>query len=254
MENQTEKNLNSADREKIDPGGNARIVNAPWIVVALIAVLTAVHIWPGWLNVEDSFQFILKYAFLPVRYGAVAYDLPGGVAADYWSPVTYAFLHADWVHLILNSVWMLIFGSVTAWRLGTARFLLLSLVSAVVGAFAFMAVNMDSQTVLIGASGAVSGQMAGAIRIMFAGSQSGTPRSRELIEAAPVLSLGDLLRNRRAVTLLIVWFGVTIVFGVAGFGTAGEVNAIAWEAHIGGFVAGLIMFGLLDRVRVVERS
>ena len=73
---------------------------------------------------------LLAFAFIPARYGDVGAVIPGGEAARVWSPVTYAFLHADWVHLLVNMIWMASFGGPLARRFGAARFLLLSLVSA----------------------------------------------------------------------------------------------------------------------------
>ena len=68
---------------------------------------------------------LLAFAFIPARYGESAAMLPGGEAACFWSPLTYAFLHADSSHLIVNLIWMAIFGTPLARRFGALRFLVL---------------------------------------------------------------------------------------------------------------------------------
>lgn len=103
---------------------------------------------------------------------------------------------------------------------------------------------------MIGASAAVSGFMAGAIRFAF---QRGGPlamfRSEDpaayLVPAAP---LSAALRDPRILIFLLAWFGLNLLFGVGSVGVPGGEQSIAWQAHIGGFVAGLLLFRLFDPV------
>ena len=88
----------------------------------------------------------LRFAFIPgadQRSGDVRRATPGGNAAAVWSFLTYALFHADWAHLIINSLWLAAFGSPLAWRFGTGRFLLFSAVGAVCGAALYLVTNLD---------------------------------------------------------------------------------------------------------------
>jgi membrane associated rhomboid family serine protease len=102
------------------------ILRLPPVIAALTAALVLVHLARWALDQESDVLVLLWFAFIPARYGAAipaGIELPGGLPADLWTTVTYAFLHGDWVHLGVNLVWLLAFGSPVAWRFGTARFL-----------------------------------------------------------------------------------------------------------------------------------
>lgn len=215
-----------------------------WLGLAFIAV----HVVRQFLSPSQDEWVLLAFAFIPERYGAMAEVLPGGTAALFWSPVTYAFLHADFVHLLVNLVWMASFGGPLARRFGTARFLALALVSAVAGAAAHYIVHATGQGVVIGASGAVSGMMAATARFAFS---PGGPLAGGRTAAAyraPAEPIFVALRNPKALAFILIWFAINLLFGLGGgFGMAGS-GGIAWEAHIGGFLAGLLCFPLLDPV------
>jgi membrane associated rhomboid family serine protease len=103
---------------------------------------------------------------------------------------------------------------------------------------------------MIGASGAVSGFMAGATRFAF---HNGGPlavfRNEEAAAySVPAPPLSSALRDSRMVAFLVVWFGLNLLFGLLGAGASGGDQIIAWEAHIGGFLAGLLLFPLFDPV------
>ncbi len=101
---------------------------------------------------------------------------------------------------------------------------------------------------MIGASAAVSGTMAGAMRFVFQrraplGILGGDGPESYRVPAAPLTSM---LRDPRILLFLGVWFGVNILFGVGAIEMPGVQGTVAWEAHIGGFLAGLFGFGLFD--------
>jgi membrane associated rhomboid family serine protease len=226
----------------------ARAFNLPPVVVWLGAVIIGVHVVRQLLSQSQDEWVLLTFAFIPERYGALGDLLPGGAAARVWSPVTYAFLHADIVHLLVNMVWMASFGSALARRFGTARFLALGLVSAVAGAGAHYLAHSEGQSIVIGASGAISGMMAATARFAFSpgGPLAGGGAASYWVPAEPILVA---LRNPRALAFILIWFGVNLVFGLSGGLGTSMSGAIAWEAHIGGFLAGLLCFSLLDPVR-----
>ncbi len=228
-----------------------RLINAPWIILVLIAAFVAVHLWRQSLDKEAELLFTLKYAFSPARFAAPAdlagYSFPGGEAANIWAFVSHALLHGDWVHLIVNSVWMLAFGSVVARRLGTLRFVVFSAMAAAAGAATNLLVYWGNFAILVGASGAISGQMGATIRLMFAGQQRLADLNMADTRDLPVLSLADLVRDRRAMTFIAVWIVLNLVLGFTGIGVGGAIQRIAWEAHLGGFICGLLLFSWFDR-------
>ena len=122
--------------------------------------------------------------------------------------------------------------------------------TAVAGAFAHLLTHQHEVAPMIGASAAVSGMMAAAIRFAF---QYGSFLSfgRGDTEAAarvPALSLMRSLRNSRVLGFLAVWFGLNILTGLGAVAIGASAQSIAWQSHIGGFIAGLVLFSLFDPV------
>ncbi|MEO8668669.1 MAG: rhomboid family intramembrane serine protease, partial [Bauldia sp.] len=108
---------------------------------------------------------------------------------------------------------------------------------------------LDSAAPMVGASAAISAHMAGASRFVFTtGIPVGFGRAPPEVYRRPAEPLAAIIRDRRVFLFLVTWFGINLVFGV--FGSSGGLTsgAIAWQAHIGGFLAGLILFPLFDPV------
>ena len=228
------------------------IFNVPAVVIASVVVLVLVHVLRAFvLTDEQDIKFLLTFAFIPARYGELAYALPGGFGAELWTFFTYAFLHADIMHLGLNLAWLLPFGTALARRFGAWRYVVFMLVMAAIGALAHLVSNLGAAIPMIGASAAVSGAMAAAMRFVF---QQGGPLGvfRQTADEAyrvPAASLGATLRDPRFLLFLVVWLGLNALFGLGtvSFGTeAGQ--GIAWQAHVGGFFAGLLLFDAFDPV------
>ena len=230
------------------------IFNLPGVVLLLLGAFAAVHAVRMWVLGEDAnVEILLLFSFIPVRITDPGYfgaPIPGGTAAQIWSFVTYAFLHADWSHLIFNGLWLAAFGSPVAIRFGSSRFLVYSLAGAVGGAFLHLAVHPSSAVPMVGASAAISAHMAGAARFVFsaggpiAGFRGGGPAAYH----HPAPPLAAVIRNRSVLSFLGVWFGLNLLFGLFGGATGLASGAIACEAHIGGFLVGLLLFPLLDPV------
>lgn len=230
-----------------------RMLNVPAAVVVLLAVLGLVQLLLMFvLTAEQTTEFLLLFAFIPARYDfSVLSDVawPGGWAADIWTFVTYALIHANLTHLIFNAVWLLAFGSPVARRFGPLRFTAFMAVTAAAGAAAHLATHFGELLPMVGASAAISGAMAAAARFAF---QRGGPlemwRDRAEASRVPAAPLSVSLRDARVIAFLLVWFGVNILFGVFSMGMPGVEQAIAWQAHIGGFLAGLLAFAAFDPV------
>jgi len=229
------------------------IFNIPPVIVLILAACVAVQAFLYFFP-DDATPFLLRFAFIPARYDSTLLPqdvFPGGFGAEVWTFVTYAFIHADLSHLGLNALWLVAFGTPVARRFGTVRFLVFFAVTAAVGAAAHLAVYPGEFTPVVGASAAISGAMAAALRFVFhAGGPLGLLRPSNdpksyFVPAPPLL---ESLRDSRVFMFLAIWFGVNLLFGITGLGLSDGGQAVAWVAHIGGFVAGLLLFPLFDPV------
>lgn len=230
------------------------IFNVPPVVVGIIAVLAGIHTARIWLlPAAVEREFVLLFAFIPARYDpsfVLAGALPGGFGAEIWSFVSYALIHADVWHLGLNAIWLLPFGSALARRFGTGRFLAFAVMTAAAGAGAHLATHFGEVYPMVGASAAISGTMAAAMRFAF---QRGGPlltwrAHNDAAYQVPTVSLLGSLRDPRFLAFVVVWFGINAVFGLGAL-QLDNGQTVAWEAHIGGFVAGALLFSLFDPVR-----
>ncbi|HSO47977.1 MAG TPA: rhomboid family intramembrane serine protease [Rhizobiaceae bacterium] len=217
-------------------------LNLPVFVVLFAAFVIAVHaVRTLLLDRAQDLWVLIIFAFIPARYGmeAPAYPVP---LAAIWTPVSYAFLHADWTHVIVNLLWLAAFGSPVAVRIGNVRIVILSLIAALAGAALHFAWYVGDTTPMIGASAIVSGHMGAAARFAF---QPG--RRRGLNIHGPALPLAKSLTDTRFLSFLAVWMGLNFVFGSGLVPIAGDGASIAWQAHVGGFVAGILAFSFLDK-------
>jgi membrane associated rhomboid family serine protease len=230
------------------------MLNVPAVVVALLVVLGLVYaLFALVLTPEQTTQVLLLFAFIPARYDAsVMPDVvwPGGLAADIWTFVTYALIHADLSHLVVNGVWLLAFCSPLARRFGSLRFLAFMATTAAAGAALHLVTHFGELLPVVGISASISGAMAAVMRFAF---QRGGPlaamRNRnDDAHSVPAAPLAASLRDPRVLTFLLVWFGVNFVFGLLSIGGAGAGQAVAWQAHIGGFLAGLVAFAAFDPI------
>ena len=150
--------------------------------------------------------------------------------------VTHLFVHGDLTHLLINSAWLLAFGSSVARRTGAARFLAFFLLSGIAGALLYLAVNGCALSMMVGASGAISGLMGAAFRFLFQALRDGDAEGLAgTTRQAPLMSLGDTLTDRRILMAVAGWtvLNVLLAWGAAGLT---EAAGIAWEAHLGGFL------------------
>lgn len=209
-------------------------LRAPASVLLLIGALVLAHVARMIVPTQLSDDILYQYAFIPARYAA------GGPADGLFALtvpfVSHIFLHGGFAHLIVNCLWLLAFGPVVARRFGAGLFILFFALCGIAGAAAFLALNWSSPVEIIGASGAISGVMAAGIRLFP------WPGATVLQAPAPIFSSQILLFSG-------VWLATNLIFGLTGFGVGGNIQLIAWQAHLGGFVAGLLLTGAFDRLR-----
>ncbi len=253
-----------------------KIFNLPAVVLAAVVLLFGIHALRELLPFERNLDLLGEFAFVPGRFtygfdhdriaaaltaaqgqseinGEVARFFLGDGKPLWWTPITYAFLHASWLHVGFNCLWLIAFGAAVARRFGTLRFLLFCLLTAIAGALAHYLTHMDDLQPVIGASAVVSGTMAAAVRFVFQpGAPLGEglaymgPRATDLAYRQPALPLRSIITDRPAIGFLMAWFLANLLFGLAPSLSGLQGVTIAWQAHIGGFLVGLLAFPLFD--------
>jgi membrane associated rhomboid family serine protease len=227
------------------------VFNVPGVVLALLVLIVAVHGGLSMLSEPDEQRAVLALSFIPDRYSAKGLIWPGGTMAAFTSPVTHMLVHGDLSHLMLNAASLLAFGGVVARRQSPGAFLLFTLLTGLAGALAFLVLNPGLQAPMVGASGAIAGMMAAALRLLFSAVDCAPPGlAGEFIRNEPQrivrMDLATTIRDSRIRSAALVWLAVNVL-AAYGLGTPGQSGGIAWEAHIGGFFAGLLGLGLFDR-------
>ncbi len=218
------------------------LLRVPPAVVLPILAFVAVHIGSQFLSDAD-FEFLIDtFALTPARFEYFGwYALGSGREAlmAYVPFLSYGFLHSDFYHLTFNALGFLIFGTLVARRAGLMRFVALTLIVTVLAAATHIVTHWGSPVAALGASGAVSGLMGASFRFIFIHSSSSAVWPPERL---PLFSRPVLLTSA-------VWILLNIVLGVTGFTPEGFGRMIAWEAHIGGFLSGLLLLPVFDRRR-----
>jgi membrane associated rhomboid family serine protease len=167
------------------------------------------------------------------RWGVVPADVLGWPAA--WvTLITSLFLHAGWLHLASNGVYLWVFGMGVERRLGAGRYLLLYLASGIVGGLAYVVAQPTSEAPAVGASGAIAGVIAANLVLQ---------PSLALGSIAPALFIRQAAGpSLPALVLLLMWLLTQLFSGVASITTT---TGIAWWAHLGGFASGLVLTRVL---------
>jgi membrane associated rhomboid family serine protease len=208
----------------------------PWVNYGLIALTVVTFLASGGANTDAVREAALSFGLVPSVVNNIA-ELPAEYVripetATYF---TYAFVHANFLHLAGNMLFLLVFGDNIEDAVGHLRYLAFYLLAAAGGGLAHSLLNAGSTLPLIGASGAVAG-IVGAYLLLH-------PRVKLW-----VLLLGKIPFRLSAVYVLVAW----AAFQVANlFLTAPGDENIAWLAHIGGFIAGCLLILVMRRPGVV---
>ena len=176
-------------------------------------------------------SFIQAWGVVPREYSA-GRDLAPHIPLPFWSTLfTSMFLHGGWAHLGGNMLYLWIFGDNLERRLGSARYLLFYLACGVAAAFAHIAFNSQSSVPTVGASGAISGILGGYL-VLF-------PRNR-----VRVLTQGGIA-SVPAAMMLGIWILIQLLSGVGSIADTRETGGVAFLAHVGGFLAGMVLVKLM---------
>src|SRR6266850_2881793 len=216
---------------------------APVVTWALIAVNTAVFLFELTLSPEELKGLFYLFGMVPARYShpewAAAVGLP---LDDGWPFLTSMFLHGGWMHIIGNMWSLWIFGDNVEERMGRAGFLCFYLLSGLAAGALHITFNSGSRVPTVGASGAIAGVM-GAYLLLF-------PYAR-VVTLVPIFIFLQTI-ELPAVAFLGFWFLMNLMSGIGSLAAHTRAGGVAWWAHIGGFLVGLL-WALPLRRREVRR-
>lgn len=231
-------------------GGPQPVFLIPGVITALAGVITAIHVAAQFIfNMESYLRFVGWFGFIPYRFiqpGAY----PGGVFGLIWTPFTYALLHAGWEHLIFNMVWLIIFGTPLARRYGGGPTLFIFFAGSLVGALTFAVLSGFSTAPLIGASGGIAAFTGAAVRFVFQPVEIARhPETGEVVVLGRrLLSLWGVMRDKRAGFFSFVWIALNCLVPLLPALSGGGASVqIAWQAHLGGFLFGLLIVPIFER-------
>jgi membrane associated rhomboid family serine protease len=191
----------------------------PVVTYALIALNVLIFL----LQLSGGDPFIKEWAFIPARFSAEP-------ATDAVTILTAMFMHGSWLHLFGNMLFLWIFGDNVEDRFGRLPFLIFYLLVGIAATFAQFAIAPNSNVPNVGASGAIAGVL-GAYILMFPQSRVNVLLGRQMVAMPAVIVLG-------------LWIALQLFSGVGTIAYTDEtadVGGVAYMAHIGGFVAGLLL-------------
>ena len=191
----------------------------PVVTFALIGLNVLVFL----VELAGGDQFITEWAFIPARFS----EHPAANVANVFSAM---FMHGGWLHLFGNMLFLWIFGDNVEDRFGHLKFLIFYLLAGIAATFAQYALSPESGVPNVGASGAIAGVL-GAYILMFPQARVNVLLGRQIVAMPAFVVLG-------------LWIVLQLVSGVGTIANTDEsanVGGIAYMAHIGGFVSGLLM-------------
>jgi membrane associated rhomboid family serine protease len=175
-------------------------------------------------NIE---QFVMKWSVVPLEYSQRT-DLAPQVPGPFWVTLfSSMFMHGGWLHLGGNMLYLWIFGDNVEDIMGRPKFVIFYLLCGIAAAFAQILVNPHSQIPSLGASGAISGVL-GAYLVMFPGRRVRVLLLRSITYMPAIVVIG-------------MWIVLQLISGIGQVAQTEETGGVAYAAHVGGFVAGLLL-------------
>jgi membrane associated rhomboid family serine protease len=198
----------------------------PIVTVLLIAANTAAFLYEQSLTDRQLLRFVTTWGLVPAAFSPI-------------TVITSMFLHGGWLHFLGNMLYLWIFGDNVEDRFGHGRYLVFYFLAGAAAAFLQTLINEASRLPMIGASGAIAGVL-GAYLVMF-------PHSR-VLTLVPIFFFVQIVEIP-AVVLLGIWFLLQVLSGVGSLAAASgrELGGVAFWAHAGGFVAGMLMVVVFRR-------
>lgn len=210
---------------------------SPIVTVAFIVACTVVFLYQASLPHKPGEALVFQYGAIPALLFGEG-DLPASISIGipaYATLITSMFLHGGWFHLIGNMLYLWIFGNNVEDVMGHGRFVVFYLLCGILAALSHAITDPTSPIPMVGASGAISGVL-GAYMLLF-------PRAHVF-----VLMPGIGMTRVAAGIVLGMWFLMQLLSG--GMSIGGPGGGVAFFAHIGGFVAGMVLIGFFKRPEV----
>jgi membrane associated rhomboid family serine protease len=207
----------------------------PWVTIGLIVSCAGVFLWQCTLDAASGQQAVAALGAVPALLLTDA-RLPADLRwiPRFASPFTSMFLHGGWMHLLGNMLFLWIYGDNVEDAMGHARFLAFYLLCGAAAIFVQAMANPDSPYPIIGASGAISGVL-GAYLLLF-------PRARVL--TLVLLPFFFTTLRMPVMLLLLLWFAVQLISDLA---VSDGGASVAFRAHIGGFLTGMLLVPVFKR-------
>jgi len=210
-----------------DDNTSRRIV--PLVTYALIALNVVFFL----VELSGGDAFIEKWAFVPSRFLA-------NPLGDFLTLFTAMFMHAGWVHLGGNMLYLWIFGDNVEDRFGHIKFIIFYLFCGLAATFAQLAFNTGSNIPNLGASGAIAGVLA-AYLVLFPQGKVKVLQGQRVIQVPALIVIG-------------LWIVLQLFSGIGSIASTAETGGVAYMAHIGGFVAGFVLTFLFRGSRGVRAT
>jgi len=210
-----------------DDNTSRRIV--PLVTYALIALNVIFFL----VELSGGDAFIEKWAFVPSRFLA-------NPLGDFLTLFTAMFMHAGWVHLGGNMLYLWIFGDNVEDRFGHIKFIIFYLFCGLAATFAQLAFNTGSNIPNLGASGAIAGVLA-AYLVLFPQGKVKVLQGQRVIQVPALIVIG-------------LWIVLQLFSGIGSIASTAETGGVAYMAHIGGFVAGFVLTFLFRGSRGVRAT
>lgn len=193
--------------------------SVPIVTYLLIVINVLVFL----LELNRGTDFIRTWAFIPREFGARP-------AAEFQTIFSAMFMHGGWVHLFGNMLYLWIFGDNVEDNFGSLRFLLFYILCGIAATFAQYQVMPQSNIPNLGASGAIAGVLAAYV-VMFPQGRVSVLIGRGVTEVPAIMAIG-------------LWIVLQLVSGVGAITNStqtADLGGVAYMAHVGGFVAGLVL-------------
>jgi membrane associated rhomboid family serine protease len=187
-------------------------------------ILIAMNVLFFLVELSGSDAFIMQWAFVPSRFLA-------NPAGDFLTLFTSMFMHAGWLHLGGNMLYLWIFGDNVEDRFGHAKFFLFYLLCGLAATFAQLAFSLDSNIPNLGASGAIAGVLGGYL-LLFPQGRVKVLQFQRVIQMPALIVIG-------------LWIVLQLFSGIGSISSTADTGGVAYMAHIGGFVAGFVLTFLL---------
>ena len=204
------------DKPEPPPSNDEPIINLPPYTKFILFALLGIHLVVTYLLSEEQTHWVyIHLGFIPGRFTGAALFEPLAIL----TPFTHMLLHGGWLHMAMNGVMLLAFGSGIEKWIGGKKMIAFFVATGLIGVLAHFGLNWDSYQPVVGASGGLSGLFALALIML---------RRRNMGMAG---KYGFL-------PIIILWVGISILFGMMGSPDGGQ---IAWAAHVGGFLGGFLV-------------